>query len=457
MSLLSSQDRQLIEIYDAIMGNSPSLLQAVLETIDPAKVEPAVRFCWKDYEQLDDEDGTDYESRTDMKTFTFGAADEGRTTIVSLQHIAVYNCCKNKSYTSYNNQRDTTLQILDILLRYHLKFADNHNWSRPYHIGRDTIVFNTPGFYYTSYSNLYPKHFAAKLKALQDSITLGVCIDKIIQYEKDLKAKLEKKLLVTVPVIPMKKVPEPVFNTWESLLFSEKYADIIFEVTDQTVTPSTITNLYAHRCIITTSSQYFDAMLSGNWRESHGSNNQAIIKVNQNLAVYKCLLTYVYTGKIDNVIVSSHSLELLDLAAQCQYDVLTSLCELEAVKIITVCNVVSLLLSSNRYDLKNLKSSCLKFIKSNASLLMFDSKLMELSTSHKKLFNEIKKELGQTVIEEKEEEEEEEEEEEDDDDDDNSKENEKTNIEVGTQKSTRIKRSSADSNNDLEPTKRISL
>lgn len=261
---------------------------------------------------------------------------------------------------------------------------------------------------------------------------------------------LAKKEVVSSTTIDCQSVPKPVFNTWKSLLFSEKYADVVFEVTDETVNPSTITNLYGHRCVITTSSQYFDAMLSGNWLESHGSNNQAIIKVNENLAVYKCLLTYIYTGIIDNVVVSSHSLELLDLAAQCQYEVLTSLCELQAVKIINVGNVVSLLLSSNRYELTTLKKACLTFIKNNSSLLLFDNRLIELSTTHKKLFNEIKMALGQTVTE--------------DNDDDDEADDDQNNKEKGKNKGTNIdtrkniKRSSTDSNNkDLEPTKRISL
>lgn len=443
----TTQNRQLVEIYDAIMGNSPSLLQSVLETINPALVQPAIMFRWLAYVREADEDHDDYEDRTGITKFTFGAAYADRTTIVSLLHIAVYNCYKTKQY---NLQPITSLQILDILLKFHLKYGDNENWSRPYHISHDTIIFNVPGLYYTSYSNLCPKHFAAKLKAMENSETLGVCIDKLIKYENDLKAiMLAKKEVVSSTTIDMQSVPKPVFNTWKSLLFSEKYADVVFEITDETVTPPTITNLYGHRCIISNSSQYFDAMLSGNWLESHGSNNQAIIKVNENLAVYKCLLTYIYTGIIDNVVVSSHSLELLDLAAQCQYEVLTSLCELQAVKIINVGNVVSLLLSSNRYELTTLKKACLTFIKNNSSLLLFDNRLIELSTTHKKLFNEIKMALGQTVTEDND----------DDDDDQNNKEtgggkNKGTNID--TRKN--IKRSSTDSNNkDLEPTKRTSL
>ena len=279
MSIVDTQNRQLIEIYDAIMGNSPSLLESVLETIDPALVQPAILFRWSEYEMEDDEEHDDYIARTGITKFTFGAAHEDRTTIVSLLHIAVYNCYKNKGFTSSGNAR-TSLQILDILLKFHLKYADNKNWSRPYHISHDTLIFNVPGFYYASYSNLYPKHFAAKLKAMQDSDTLGVCIDKLIKYENDLKAiMLAKKEVISSTAIDMQSVPKPVFNTWKSLLFSEKYADVVFEVTDETVTPPTITNLYGHRCIITTSSQYFDAMLSGNWLESHG--NQAIIKVNE--------------------------------------------------------------------------------------------------------------------------------------------------------------------------------
>jgi hypothetical protein len=57
--------------------------------------------------------------------------------------------------------------------------------------------------------------------------------------------------------------PGSVRKTWESLLLSEKYADVIIEVTDDSTAPPTISTLKAHRSVLASSSEYFDAMLSG--------------------------------------------------------------------------------------------------------------------------------------------------------------------------------------------------
>ena len=446
MSISFETPQKMLQIHDSIMGNSPPLLISVLDTIDPNTIAPVIYFDWYPFERVNSvEDEEEYNDRLSKIDHTFAATDEGTTTSISLLHIAIYNCCKCNAI--YQN-KELSLQILDILISYHLKYANNINWSKEYNLGFNTIVFNTPGYLYNSsaFYNQSPLHFAVKLKSLQDSDTLGMCINKLIKYEKDLKERLQPKPQPSGPTISMKQVPEPVFNSWQSLLFSEKYADVVFEITDDSLTPPTTTKLYGHRNVLASSSDYFDAMLSGKWKESHSSNDQAIIKINQNLEVYKCLLTYIYTGKIESEIVSSHSLELLDLAAQCQYDVLTSLCEIEAVKLIKVKNVVSLLLSSNQYELKLLKTACMEFIRRNTSLLIFDSKLLDLAISHKKLFNEIKKELGQAFNDDN-----------DDNDNDNdndnvnkeninsSGKNDSSNIKVNTSKSNEKKRTNADS------------
>lgn len=197
--------------------------------------------------------------------------------------------------------------------------------------------------------------------------------------------------------VPMQMIPSTVFNTFRSLLFSDKFADVIFEITDDSESPPTVTRLFAHKNILASSSVYYDTMLSGNWNETANGTDHAIIRVNHNLDVYTCLLTFVYTGEIDSDIVEKYSLELLDLAAQGQYNALTSMCQKKAIKIITVNNIINMLLSSYRYSLDLLKSACFEFIKVNAVSLMFEESFMELAQSHKQIWKDIKRELGHVV------------------------------------------------------------
>lgn len=215
---------------------------------------------------------------------------------------------------------------------------------------------------------------------------LAYCIEKLVDNDENTAS------------VSMQSIPTTVFNTFKSLLFSEKFADVIFEITDDSESSPTVTRLFAHKSILASSSIYFETMLSGDWNEtSNGNQSHAIIKVNHNLDVYRCLLTFIYTGEIDTDIVDKHSLELLDLAAQGEYDALTSMCQIKAIKIIAVNNVVHMLLSSYRHSLDLLRHACFEFIKANSVSLMFNESFMELAQSHKQIWKHAKKALGQVV------------------------------------------------------------
>lgn len=314
----------------------------------------------------------------------------------------MYNC-----ESTVRNGRSTidAIKILDILISYHLKHSDIPSWSQQYDLCNNTVIFNTAGYCYAFGNFESPTHFAAVLKLRLDDRILTECINKLLKYESDLRTKLTRKEAPQGKKIPMKSIPESVFNTFCSLLFSEQFADVVFEITDETNYPPTMTKIFAHRAVLASSSDYFNIMLSGNWKESHSSSeqqsesHQAVVKVKQTLDVYKCLLTFIYTGKIETDVIRNHSLELLDLAAQGQYHALTSLCEVEAIKNIVMNNVIGMLLSATRYELQDLKIACINFIKSNTALLMFNHELWDLQKTHRKLYNDIRRALGQVVTE----------------------------------------------------------
>lgn len=404
MALIYSTDKLLRQIYDAICANCPSLLSSVLQSIDPELHLPGVKFQYTEFICLEGENENDYKERCDIASQTFGAKYQGIATFVSFLHLAVYNC-----ESTVRNGRSTidAIKILDILISHHLQHSDIPSWSQQYDLCNNTVIFNTTGYCYVFGNYESPTHFAAVLKLRLDDRILTECINKLLKYESDLRTKLTRKEApMKVKEIPMKLIPESVFNTFCSLLFSEKFADVVFEITDETNYPPTMTKIFAHRAVLASSSDYFNIMLSGKWKESHSSEchssseQQAVVKVKQTLDVYKCLLTFIYTGKIETDVIRNHSLELLDLAAQGQYHALTSLCEVEAIKNIVINNVIGMLLSATRYELQDLKIACINFIKSNTALLMFNHDLMDLEKTHKKLYNDIRRALGQVVTEE---------------------------------------------------------
>ena len=74
----------------------------------------------------------------------------------------------------------------------------------------------------------------------------------------------------------------------EELLIKGFYSDVTFEF-------PTGKRLSAHRCILMSSSMYFRALFNGNFVDF----NQNTIKINFNYEVMKLILSFLYTGRID--------------------------------------------------------------------------------------------------------------------------------------------------------------
>ena len=374
------------EIYDAIQGKSTALLQSILNDTDPS-VQSGIYFDYANANQTPGENDTEYNNR--IKVYTFHSNTPGTFAFVSFLHIAVHSCDLKYSGNNSSLVDATALEILNILISFCLKHAGTP-WTSEYRIDSNTTVYNTYSHKYRNVNiNHTAQHFAAILKSTNDSKTLKMCIENLVKYQNSLK-----KAITLENDTPMQSVPSSVFKSWEKLLFNEKFSDIIFEVVDDSVEPSTVKQLYAHRNILACSSDYFDSMLTGLWKEA-SNETHSIIKVNQKFEVYKNLLRFIYTGQVEKQILTDHAMDLLDLAAQGQYDGLTSLCELEAIKLMRLKNVIGMLLASYRFDLRRLKDASHNFIKKNSSLLMFDTEFMSLSQSHKEIWDDIKKASGQ--------------------------------------------------------------
>lgn len=318
-----------------------------------------------------------------LKQLTFGARLENTTCFISFVDIFIYNCARS-GYTS-------STDVLKLLMSYHLKYAHVRSWSK-INIIEDVVIFNLSKKYDLLGSNLLinylntacvPTYIAAQKHAFS---RLHRCIDT---FAKDMVIRLDQVSQTEDIYIPTKTIPESVYNMFETLLFSEKFSDVIFEVLDESVTPP-CTMLHAHRCILASTSEYFNIMLSGKWKESNNDATHAIIKVkNHSLEVYKTFLTYIYTGNIDRDVVKTHSMELLDLAAECQYHTLVSFCENEAAKGVSIDNVMTMLVSAYRHELKLLKGVCFKFIKANSMQLMVNTSFTSFLSNHESIANEI--------------------------------------------------------------------
>ena len=218
-SLHGSTKVNLRQVHYAIMLNDPVILEFALKSVDPTKDLPGVYYTKV---VVDD----------DLKN-TFGSNYNGGMTFVSYLHIAVYNCDRVARICGHGHiELSKALNVLNILIAYHLKHADVPNWSKPYHLSNVYTCNSSAGKMWLNQGES-PLFFSLVLKSHckpgSGPSILSTCIDKLLKYETDLNAILTKPKGPIIVGIPMKSIPESVYNIWQSLLFSEKYADVIFD------------------------------------------------------------------------------------------------------------------------------------------------------------------------------------------------------------------------------------
>ncbi|XP_044010132.1 speckle-type POZ protein-like [Aphidius gifuensis] len=91
-------------------------------------------------------------------------------------------------------------------------------------------------------------------------------------------------------------------------------------------------------------------------------NNEVVIEDIEE-DVFEEFLHFIYTGESPNV--DKMPMELLAVADKYQLDCLKNICEKVIRESINVDNIASILVCSDRYNLKKLYKKCLEFMKRN--------------------------------------------------------------------------------------------
>ena len=97
-----------------------------------------------------------------------------------------------------------------------------------------------------------------------------------------------------------------VARTFSSLLFSDKFSDIV-------LVASGGERFHAHKNVLAASSATMDTLLQGQWAEN---TVPAVVQLAQSAAAVRALLTFLYSGAVDAAAVAADPLGVLDLAAQ---------------------------------------------------------------------------------------------------------------------------------------------
>lgn len=167
------------------------------------------------------------------------------------------------------------------------------------------------------------------------------------------------------------------------LLFSEAFSDLVFEAGGGGE------RIHAHKALMAASSPTIATLLQGPWAENF-EGMVSTIRVEQSPAALRCLLRYVYTGVVETDACTSHTMDVLDLAAQHDLPALKVACETHAIKALEVSNVVSVLIASHVHELDALKAACISLIKGKSLALLMSPTWPGLRSDHPALWEELK-------------------------------------------------------------------
>lgn len=112
-----------------------------------------------------------------------------------------------------------------------------------------------------------------------------------------------------LPIVDTTPVATFTLRNWESLLADEVFSDMRFQTEGQM--------LPAHKCVLAAASPYFAALFRGDWLEMQGP----VMITSNSLPVMRAVLRFLYTGVLNEDILSEYLLELVDVSAEYQLKV----------------------------------------------------------------------------------------------------------------------------------------
>lgn len=175
-------------------------------------------------------------------------------------------------------------------------------------------------------------------------------------------------------------VSQSAFDTWNNLLFSEKFSDIKFICQDGTV-------LVAHKNVLAAASEYFANYFGGPWDKQHPDGTW---KTSNSPEIMDAILTFVYTGDIPLSTVDEHASDLLPVAQEYCLPALAKLCEASLLRMLSISNIKNVLVLAHIRKVPGLLKECFAFVKRNASDLLVDPEFGALSTTNADLWEQLR-------------------------------------------------------------------
>ncbi|XP_044010306.1 speckle-type POZ protein-like [Aphidius gifuensis] len=169
---------------------------------------------------------------------------------------------------------------------------------------------------------------------------------------------MSKKRTNNSNVIPSFDAKQQLCVDLEKLLLSEKSADVTIQVGQK--------SFRAIKGILAVRSPVFAAMFDHEQFKENEKNEVVIEDIDED--VFEEFLHCIYTGESPNV--DKMPMELLAVADRYQVDCLKNICEEIICGTIDFDNISSILVCSDRYNLKKLNQKCSEFMKKNLQAVL---------------------------------------------------------------------------------------
>ena len=195
-------------------------------------------------------------------------------------------------------------------------------------------------------------------------------------------------------------------NNYSDLLNSGDFSDLVFKIANEPVDTLTrtrkssvskrnsndFTTIKAHRCILSSRSPVFKAMLAQNddsWQEGQSK----IIKITDiDSSTFSDMLVYIYTDKIAQLDEES-AMKLLACGDKYGLLRLKSICEQKLFNLITNENVCDILVRADIYQAEFLRQKCIEFLNQYGAVIVDTDGYERLTQHHPHLVNELYKDL----------------------------------------------------------------
>lgn len=156
--------------------------------------------------------------------------------------------------------------------------------------------------------------------------------------------------------MPFKICLEKLSVDFSKLFQNSQFSDVAIICNDPNEKDKVI-RIPVHKAILASRSPVFEAMFSYSMAESE--NNEVKI-IDINISTVRDMLTYMYTGKIEDL--NTRSINLLEAADKYQLSELKEICEETLSANLSVDNSLECLLMADLHNASELKTSAVKFI-----------------------------------------------------------------------------------------------